>query len=78
MPEISFFQRRIKIRQDANLVKLRVVVDERVEDFVRRMEYKHKVSKSAVVETALLLFMLNSDESAGDILRSANATMRRR
>jgi hypothetical protein len=66
------------IRRDGEVVLLRASVDRDVEDFVRRMEYVHRVSMSAVVETALLLLMEKSDNEVGQVLMQAGAAKRRR
>lgn len=68
----------IQIRPDAPLAKVRLTLDERVDDFLRRMEYRHRVSKSAVVETALLRLMAEDEDTIERILRSTGATLRRR
>jgi hypothetical protein len=78
MPQNNVPATSVEIRSDARLVKMRISVDEDVEDFVRRMEYQHRVSKSSVVETALLLLMSLGDEVIGATLLNARASMRRR
>ena len=78
MARISKKPRAIEIHPDADLKDFRVTVSAEVDEFVRRMEFRFRVSKSAVIETALLNLMQHEDEKVGAILKSAGAGLRRR
>jgi hypothetical protein len=62
------------------LARLSARVDARVEDAVRTCEYLHRVSKSAVVEIALLDFFARrgTPDAVGSYLKGAGASQRRR
>jgi len=68
----------IRIRADAPLARLNVTVDAAVEEWVRDMEHRHRVSKASVVEIALLHFRMSHGEQSGEVLKSSGGRLRRR
>ena len=69
-----------RIESDAELKRSAYAIDKRLHNRVRRCEYLFNVSRSAVIEAALLLFFrdFKAEAEVGQRLREIGASKRRR